>query len=76
MNNSAELLSAGRWTHFLESLPIGVTDWEVENYKDLVKIRVTASMLAKGGDRSYSIKTSKKSDNRIYVEVSWKKKTQ
>lgn len=72
--NIDELLSAGKWTQFLESLPIGSTDWDITDYKDLVKLRVTASGLTKTGTRSYSIKESKNRDLRIYVEVSWKKK--
>lgn len=75
INTSNELLSAGRWTQFLESLPLGITDWMLDNYKDLLKIRVTASMLTTGerSKRAYSVKVSKDNDLKVYIEVSGKK---
>lgn len=76
-NNSAELLSAGKWTQFLESLAVGLTDWTLDNYKDLLSLRVTASILNKRVSclRAYSIKVSKENDLKIYIEVSKKKPT-
>lgn len=69
IKTSTELLAAGKWTKFLKSLPFGLTDWEVKNYKDVMKLRVTASGLTNNGDRTYSIKFINNSDTRIIVEV-------
>lgn len=69
IKTSTGLLAAGKWTKFLKSLPYGLTDWEVGNYKDVMKLRVTASGLTNNGDRTYSIKFINNSDTRIIVEV-------
>lgn len=66
IKTSTELFSAGKWTNFLKSLPFGLTDWEVKNYKDAMKLRVIANRLT---DRTYSIKFINNSDTRIIIEV-------
>lgn len=68
---TGELLSAGRWTQFLESLAFGITDWVVGSYKEIMNLRVTATGLNKrpDGKRRYSIKTAKDNDLKIYISV-------
>lgn len=66
IKTSNEWFSAGKWTNFLKSLPFGLTDWEVKNYKDAMKLRVIANRLT---DRTYSIKFINNSDTRIIIEV-------
>ena len=73
---AGELLTAGRWTQFLESLSVGITDWVVGSYKDIMNLRVTASGLNNKPDekRRYSIKTAKDNDLKIYVSVERKER--
>lgn len=72
---SKELFDAGRWTEFLSSLGVGMTDWVVVDYRDISKIRVTATILSKEDGRGYSIKVAKENGLHIYIEVTKKKKT-
>lgn len=66
IKTSNEWFSAGKWTNFLKSLPFGLTDWEVKNYKDAMKLRVIANRLT---DRTYSIKYLYNSNTHIIIEV-------
>ena len=72
---TGELLSAGRWTQFLESLSFGITDWVVGSYKEIMNLRVTATGLNKKSEekRKYSIKTAKDNELKIYISVERKK---
>ena len=72
---TGELLDAGRWTQFLESLSVGITDWVVGSYKDIMNLRVIASGLNNKPEekRRYSIKTAKDNDLKIYVSVERKR---
>jgi len=45
----AELLSARKWMDFLRSLTPGESVWRIENYRDFVSLRSSASILTKGG---------------------------
>lgn len=76
VTTAGELLTAGRWTQFLESLSVGITDWVVGSYKDIMNLRVTASGLNSKPDekRRYSIKTAKDNDLKIYVSVERKER--
>ena len=75
---TGELLKAGRWTQFLESLAFGITDWEVGSYKEIMNLRVTATGLNKRTDtkRRYSIKTAKDNELKIYISVDRKREQQ
>ena len=74
-NTSAELLTAGKWTEFLKSLPLGVTDWVVDGYNRFNNLRVTATLLNKdmGYERKFSINVSPQDDMKIYIKVERKK---
>jgi hypothetical protein len=61
----AELLSGRHWSGFLRRLPVGTTDWRVENYRDFISLRTTASILSKKSSRKYSIRQDKK-DTSVY----------
>lgn len=69
-----ELLAEGKWKQFLESLSYGIADFVVEDYKDIMNLRVTATGLNKNPEekRKYSIMTAKDNGLKIYVSVSKK----
>ena len=69
-----ELLAERSWTEFLKSLPVATTSWRIEDYRDFVSLRTTASILSnkEGADRSFSL-IQNKSDKTIYeIEVTLK----
>ena len=72
---SEELFAAGKWRQFLESLTAGTEDWTFPNYKDIMNVRVVASRLNHRADfpRKYRIRSSKKDDLKVFIEVSYKK---
>lgn len=54
-----ELLAERKWMDFLRSLSVGETRWRVENYRDFVSLRTSASILTnKGYAHRFSIKQS------------------
>lgn len=73
---TGELLKAGRWTQFLESLPLGITDWVLGSYKEIMNLRVTATGLNKKTERDkrISIMTAKDNELKIYISVERKGK--
>ena len=56
---SAELLKDRHWTKFLKRLPLGTTDWRIDEYRDFISLRTTASILSNKTERRYSIKQDK-----------------
>lgn len=74
-STSEELFVAGRWREFLESLSAGTEDWTFRSYKDIMNVRVVASRLNHREDypRKYRIKSSRKEDLKVFIEVSCKK---
>lgn len=62
-----ELLAERKWMDFLRSLSIGETRWRVENYRDFVSLRTSASILTnKGYAYRFSIKQSAE-DSTVYT---------
>ena len=54
-----ELLAERKWMDFLRSLSVGDTVWRVENYRDFISLRTSASILTnKGYAYKFSIKQS------------------
>ena len=73
----AEHLAERSWTKFLESLPFGDNQpWRIENYRDFISLRTTASILnGKGVDRFYYLRENA-DDNTIYnITVTETKRT-
>lgn len=72
--SSAELLAERKWTEFLKSIPIGLSDWNIADYRDFVSLRTVASMMGnkEDYDRTFSIKQSKREKTVYIIEVKLK----
>lgn len=70
LNTSAEYFANRKWTKFLNSLPIGISTWVLESFKDLPKLRVVACGLNKKFyNKTISISTISNDDRAIIIEV-------
>ena len=48
-----ELLAERKWMDFLRSLSVGETRWRVENYRDFISLRTSASILTNKNKYAY-----------------------
>lgn len=67
---SSEYFANRKWTKFLNSLPVGISTWTLESFKDLPKLRVVACGLNKKfQNKTISINTISNDDRAIIIEV-------
>lgn len=71
-----ELIAAKKWMPFLESIPVGTTPWTIEDYRDFVSLRTTASILTNrdGHKHIYSITKNAIDPTQFFITKNWKKK--
>lgn len=74
MNEPKELIAAKKWMGFLEAIPVGMTPWVIEDYRDFVSLRTTASILSNraGHNYRYSITQNAMDKTEYFVRKSIK----
>lgn len=73
IKQAQEYLDARKWVLFLKALPVGISVWSINNYKDLVSLRCTAAgKVMKDYDKYFSI-TETVQDGEYCIEVKKKK---
>ena len=69
IKTSYELLAERSWTEFLKSLPFATTLWRIENYRDFISLRTTASILSRDSGRRYSLRQDSKDSTLYHIDV-------
>ena len=58
-----ELLAERKWMDFLRSLSVGDSVWRVENYRDFISLRTSASILTNKNKYAYRFNFTQSSED-------------
>ena len=75
MNEPKDFIAAKKWMRFLESIPVGTSPWKIEDYRDFISLRTTASILTNRAAHgyTYSITQNTMDKTEYFVKKSIKK---